>query len=119
MIPDSYESVPDGFLQNVFDKITANEIKAPVTRNLVQGAYEHAHFDSDISFRLHKSSKDSNRNLTESEFFNTAELTHPQLFEISNRLDTEFFPQSLQSSALKYLVNLLTAKFCQICQHGG
>ena len=40
MVPDSYDTLPVGFVEGIFHKVTEQEIKAPVTRDLVTGDYD-------------------------------------------------------------------------------
>lgn len=52
------------------------------------------------------------------EFLSTGDLNQKQLFEYDNRIDG-IAPQNLVISAVRYLVNLLSAKFVQICIQSG
>ncbi len=40
MVPESYDQLPEGMVEALFYKITSHEIKAPVTRDLINGNYE-------------------------------------------------------------------------------
>lgn len=37
IVPKSFDTLPEGFVADVFSKVTSNEIKAPVTRDLFKG----------------------------------------------------------------------------------
>ena len=39
-MPDAYDRLPDGMVEDVFHKVTNQEIKAPITRDLYSGDYE-------------------------------------------------------------------------------
>jgi hypothetical protein len=54
---------------------------------------------------------EGDQTLTELEFFNTADLSHKQLFDYDNRLTRNLLPLTLQKSALKYLASSITSKF--------
>ena len=98
----------------MFNKITNDEIKAPVTRDLIKGNYDPKCSPAEIHGRLLKvKSSPQAGPLSESEFLNTADLREKQLFDITNNI-REVVPISLQHAALRQIVNLLTGKFCQI-----
>jgi len=40
IVPKSYETLPEGFVEDVWRKVTDSEIKAPATRDLVAGDFE-------------------------------------------------------------------------------
>ena len=110
IVPKSFETLPKGFVEDVFNKVTRNEIKAPVTRDLVKGAFEQQVFD-EIKLRIINGNNQIS--LSESEFLSTSDLTQRQLFEYNNHIEG-VVPQSLQQAALRHIVSLLTAKFCQL-----
>lgn len=39
-MPDAYDRLPDGMVEDVFHMVTNQEIKAPITRDLYSGDYE-------------------------------------------------------------------------------
>ena len=51
MVPESYDQLPEGMVEKLFYKITSHEIKAPVTRDLINGNYELACGQQEISQR--------------------------------------------------------------------
>ena len=110
IVPKSFDTLPQGFVEDVFNKVTSNEIKAPVTRDLVKGAFEPQVFD-EINLRTINGNVQTT--LSESEFLSTSDLTQRQLFEYNNHIEG-VVPQSLQQAALRHIVSLLTAKFCQL-----
>lgn len=48
IVPKSYANLPEGFVKNVFEKITLNEIKAPVSRSLLTGSFTLGHLEGDV-----------------------------------------------------------------------
>lgn len=61
MVPESYDNLPEGFTEAIFHRITQQEIKAPVTRDLIGGDYEQVVGLSEIQFRLVTALKDQNQ----------------------------------------------------------
>jgi Sec7-like guanine-nucleotide exchange factor len=51
IVPKSFNTLPPGFVEDVFNKVTSNEIKAPVTRDLIKGAFQSQIVD-DVKMRL-------------------------------------------------------------------
>lgn len=39
IVPKSFDKLPEGYVKEVFGKVTSNEIKAPVTRDLFSGIF--------------------------------------------------------------------------------
>jgi hypothetical protein len=91
IVPKSFETLPKGFVEDVFNKVTRNEIKAPVTRDLVKGAFELQVFDE---IKLRTINGNNQTSLSESEFLSTSDLTQRQLFEYNNQIEG-VVPQSL------------------------
>lgn len=81
MAPESYDNLPEGFVDQVFHKVTDNEIKAPLTKFLTKGSFQLEYFKADIAFRLtlaNQASVDGKINnscLTENEFLSTSDLS--------------------------------------------
>ena len=73
IVPKSFETLPKGFVEDVFNKVTSNEIKAPVTRDLIKGFFENQIFD-EIKLRLININKQAS--LSETEFVSTSDLTY-------------------------------------------
>ena len=69
MAPESYDSLPPGFVEGIFHKVTEQEIKAPVTRDLFAGDY-------DLKIANGGSTADEGP-LSESDFLSTADLREP------------------------------------------
>ena len=118
MVPESYERLPEGMVEALFNKITEHEIKAPVTRDLINGQFDLNCGVSEINQRTVNSSVDLNSyeahdQLSETDFLSTADLREKQLFDRHNQI-LGVAPRSLQISALRQIVNILTAKFCQV-----
>ena len=74
MVPESYDRLPEGMVEQVFHKITQQEIKAPVTRDLYNGEYELACGTQEITYRTVMANEPGNSHLTEAEFFATSDL---------------------------------------------
>ena len=96
MVPKSYENLPEGLVQRCFESITNREIKAPVTRNLVQGQFDLQETLSEVSLRLLNSAErqselGSQNQMSETEFISTTQLQCNQLFEYHNKV-TGFLP---------------------------
>ena len=118
-VPNSYATLPAGFVDQVFDRVTDNEIKAPVTRDLFSGSYDEKTQPDEIAGRFVTWPSTERRGpLTENEFLSTADLREKQLFEYNNNI-SGVVPPALQQAALKQIVNLLTAKFCEIRNRVG
>lgn len=114
MVPESYDNLPEGMVEAVFHKVTQQEIKAPVTRDLVAGEYDLNCGQFEIDFRtLNSTHGYQSVALTETDFLSTADLRERQLFDRDNRI-LNVAPEVLQLSALRQIVNILTAKFCKI-----
>lgn len=52
MVPESIDRLPEGMVEDVFHKVTDCEIKAPVTRDLVDGNYDELCMPSELRTRL-------------------------------------------------------------------
>lgn len=53
MVPKTYEhGMPEGFLESMFNKITKQEIMAPVCKDVRKCEFELRHFVSEIKHRL-------------------------------------------------------------------
>ena len=114
MVPESYERLPEGLVESVFHRITNSEIKAPVSRDLFGGNYDLTCGQFEIDFRtVNATMKDSNQALSENDFLSTSDLRESQLSDMNNRI-LGVAPETLQLSALRQIINILTAKFCQI-----
>ena len=79
MVPESYERLPEGMVEALFNKITEHEIKAPVTRDLINGSFDLKCGVSEISQRTVTSNLDLNsfetkETLSEADFLSTADL---------------------------------------------
>ena len=60
MVPESYENLPEGLIEAVFRRITDQEIKAPVSRDLFAGNYDLSCGQFEIDFRtVNAAAKDS------------------------------------------------------------
>ena len=71
----------------MFHKVTKDEIKAPVTRDLIKGDYDVRCSPAEIAGRLVQTAKSTqNGPLTESEFLSTSDLREKQLFDINNNI---------------------------------
>ena len=84
IVPKSFETLPKGFVEDVFNKVTSNEIKAPISRDLVKGNFEKQMFD-EIKLRIINANNQSS--LSEAEFLSTSDLTQRQLFEYNNCIE--------------------------------
>lgn len=74
-VPNSYATLPRGFVDSVFDRVTDNEIKAPVTRDLYKGYYDEKTQPDEIAGRFVTwPATERTGPLTENEFLNTADL---------------------------------------------
>lgn len=51
IVPKSFDKLPEGYVKEVFDKVTSNEIKAPVTRDLFSGIFQ-PQIDDEVNLRL-------------------------------------------------------------------
>jgi hypothetical protein len=71
-VPKSFNTLPEGFVADVFNKVTSNEIKAPVTRDLIKGQFQTQLLD-DVRLRLIHSSEQLA--LSEAEFVSTSDLS--------------------------------------------
>ena len=117
-MPDAYDRLPDGMVEDVFHKVTNQEIKAPITRDLYSGDYELNVGLKDIDQRTVMANGNYEGALSDSDFLSTSDLREPQLFDMHNRI-LGVAPESLQYAALRQIVNILTAKFVQIRQKVG
>jgi len=86
MVPESYDKLPEGMVEGVFQKITKNEIKAPITRDLIKGFYELACGQQEIAQRTVTAVDPGDFPLSESELLSTADLREKQLFDMHNRI---------------------------------
>lgn len=118
MVPESYETLPEGMVEQLFHKITSQEIKAPVTRDLYSGEYELACGLQEITYRTVMANDPGDAPLSESDFLSTSDLREQQLFDMHNRI-LGVAPESIQLAALRQIVNMLTAKFVKIRQKIG
>lgn len=119
MVPESYEQLPEGMVESVFDTITQSEIKAPITRDMFGGEYEVSCGLQEITYRTVMATGDVNEGcLSESDFLSTSDLRERQLFDMHNRI-LGVAPESVQLAALRQIINMLTAKFIQIRQNVG
>lgn len=52
MVPNSYETLPEGLVLRCFESITSREIKAPATRSMIKGAFDFYEMQSELRMRL-------------------------------------------------------------------
>lgn len=92
MVPKTCEKgFPDGFLQTMFERITALEITAPVAKDVRKCDFNLEHFTEEIRHRLSVKeqttiSNQSGLMMTDDQFFSTSDLSKPQLFNYHNKL---------------------------------
>lgn len=58
MVPNSYETLPEGLVLRCFEYITDREIKAPATRSMIKGAFDFYEMQSELRMRLLNAKKD-------------------------------------------------------------
>ena len=74
-------------VEKIFHKITASEIKAAVTRDMIVGDFDINCGSSDIDFRtVCATTKEATQALSENDFLSTADLRETQLFDLDNRI---------------------------------
>ena len=61
MVPESYDNIPQGFIEDVFHKMTGNEIRAAVSKDLINGNYDQEVGLAEIDHRLLFASQNTNK----------------------------------------------------------
>jgi hypothetical protein len=115
MVPDSYDSLPEGMVAECFKRITDKEIKAPVSRNILLCQYDCAEMLSECSLRLSKSLAKEAKPMSAEDLLSTTYLQNPQLFDFNNRVNG-FLEKPILAAGLKFLTQQLSVRSLQICR---
>lgn len=101
--PKSKATIPEGFFETLYNSVTNVSFVTPISRSLVEEGFN-IYNNTEVGIRL-ANTDDHEREITEDEFVNSADLTKKQLFHYSN---TTKAPQTLIPHASRYIVQLLS-----------
>lgn len=105
-LPLSKESLPSDYLESVYHSVTRTSFFTPMSRSLLDEGYNEYN-TIEVGIRLSKCQNEK-REISESEFINSADLTSKQLFHFSNSLNV---PETLIPHAQRYLLTMLTQRY--------
>lgn len=81
--PKSLESLPESYVEDLYNNILSRELFSPLTRNWYSGVYSEADFTI-CNIKTSLIGTEGPRKISLTDFVNTADLTAPQLFSFNN-----------------------------------
>lgn len=109
-MPLSKDIIPHSYFEQIYNSVTNNSFFTPNSRSLIDDTYNRA-IPVEIQIRLKdslSSFEEETKEISESEFINTADLTSNQLFQFGNSTTV---PSSLVTLAHKHLLSSITSRF--------
>ena len=83
-MPLSKDIIPHSYFEQIYNSVTNNSFFTPNSRSLIEDTYNRA-IPVEIQIRLKdNSNNEETKEISESEFINTADLTSKQLFHFGN-----------------------------------
>jgi hypothetical protein len=79
----SKDTIPPTFFENIYNSVTNISFFTPISRSIIEENFN-IYSLTEVGIRLAKSVENIDREITESEFVNSADLTNKQLFHYSN-----------------------------------